>query len=275
MAVHSEGAAMAIAHGSGIPIWYEAEGQGPPLVLLHGMMGRSEVWRLEGYVDGLRNEHRLVLVDARGHGRSARPSDPADYGLHCHVADVLAVLDELGLSSAALCGWSMGAATALRIAACAPERVDAVAAVGAPLEWVGFPDVPAPTEDEEDEDGWASRFEHEGMSWVAADLEREGRPAWARLVARADPLAMAACDRGWGRLEAAPRRLKDLTAPLLFAWGGLELRAGDASLVPAGARLIVLPDEDHVGAFRRADLLLPALRSFLAAVPPATLPFVG
>ena len=275
MAVHSEGAAMAITHGSGIPIWYEEEGEGPPLVLLHGMMGRSEVWRLEGYVDGLRDEHRLILVDARGHGRSARPSDPADYGLHCQVADVLAVLDEVGLSSAALCGWSMGAATALRTAACAPERVDAVAAVGAPLEWVGFPDVPAPTEDEEDEDGWASRFEHEGMSWVAADLEREGRPAWARLVARADPLAMAACDRGWGRLEAAHRRLGDLTVPLLFAWGGLELREGDASRVPAGARLIVLPDEDHVGAFRRADLLLPALRSFLAAVPRATSPLVG
>jgi len=259
---------MAITHGSGVAIWYETEGRGPPLVLLHGMMGRSAVWRLEGYVDGLRDDHQLILVDARGHGRSARPSDPTDYGLHCHAADVLAVLDELGLASAALCGWSMGAATALRIAACAPHRADAVAALGAPLEWVGFPDIPVPAEEEEDEDGWASRFEHEGMSWVATALEREGRPAWARLVERADPLAMAACDRGWARLEAVPRRLGDLTVPLFFAWGGLELRKGEELLVPAGARLVVLPGEDHVGAFRRVDLLLPELRSFLAAAAP-------
>ena len=260
---------MAITHRSGVPIWYETEGEGPPVVLLHGMMGRSDAWRMEGYVDGLRNDHRLVLVDARGHGRSARPADPADYRLHCHAADVLAVLDELGLVSAACCGFSMGAGTALRIAACAPERVDAVAALGAPLWSVGFPDVER-SEDEDDEDGWASRFEHEGMAWVAADLEREGRPAWARLVGRADPLAMAACDRGWYRVEAVPRRLRDLTVPLLVAWGELEMQGGEAGLLPERARLVVVPDEDHVGAFRRSDLLLPELRAFLALARPTS-----
>jgi hypothetical protein len=107
------------------------------------------------------------------------------------------------------------------------------------------------------------------MAWVAADLEREGHPAWARLVERADPLAMAACDRGWSRLEAAPRPLRDLPMPLLFAWGGREMRPGDAALIPPGATLVVVPDEDHVGAFRRADTLLPALRSFFAAALPA------
>lgn len=259
---------MTITRRSGIGIWYETEGQGPPVVLLHGMMGRSEAWRLEGYVDGLRDEHHVILIDARGHGRSERPVDPAEYSLHCHATDVLAVLDELGVASATLCGWSMGAGTSLLVAAEAPQRVDAVIALGAPLEWVGFPDVPAPDEDEDDEDGWASRFEHEGMTWVAADLEREGRPTWARLVERADPLAMAACDRGWSRLAAAPRRLRDLSMPLLFAWGAHELRPGDEALVPDGATLIVVPDEDHVGAFRRSDILLPHLQAFLAAARP-------
>ncbi len=260
---------MAITRGSGVAIWYEAEGEGPPLVLLHGMMGRSDAWRMEGYVDGLRDDHRIVLVDARGHGRSGRPTDPAAYGLHCHAADVLAVLDELGLPSAALCGWSMGAATALRIAACAPGRAVAVAALGAPLEAVGFPDVPSPAEDEDDEDGWASRFEHEGMAWVAADLQCEGRPEWARMVGRADPIAMAACDRGWGRLEATPRGVHDLPMPLLFAWGERELRGGEAALIPGHARLVVVPGEDHLGAFLRSDVLLPELRAFLAAAAPA------
>ena len=233
------------------------------------MMGRSEMWPLEGYVDGLHLAHRVILIDARGHGHSARPTDPADYGLHCHVADVLAVLDELGVESAALCGWSMGAATALRAAACAPERVGAVAALGAPLEWVGFPDVPPPDEDEDDEDGWASRFEREGMGWVASDLEREGRPTWARLIERADPIAMAACDRGWGRLKSVPCRLGDLAGPLLFAWGEREAHPENTPLLPAAARVIVVPDEDHVGVFRRADILLPALLALLATQRPA------
>lgn len=259
---------MPITHRSGVAIWYETEGAGPPLVLLHGMMGRSEIWRMEGYVDGLQGDHRLVLVDARGHGRSERPTDPADYGLHAHVADVVAVMDELGIARAALCGWSMGGATALRMAACAPERVDAAAALGAPLWSVGFPDL-APDEDEDDEDGWASRFDHEGMRWVAADLEREGRPTWARLVERADPVAMAACDRGWYRLEAVPQPLRELSVPLLVSWGELELQGGEQALLPEGARLVVIPGEDHVGAFRRADVLLPELRAFLAAARPA------
>jgi pimeloyl-ACP methyl ester carboxylesterase len=264
---------MPVTRGSGVAIWYATEGQGPPLVLLHGMMARSEIWHMEGYVGGLRDDHRLILVDARGHGRSARPTDPADYGLHCHAADVLAVLDEVGLRSAAICGWSLGAATALRIAACAPERVTAVVALGAPLWSVGFPDVgPSAGEDEDDEDGWSSRFDHEGMAWVVSDLEREGRPTWARLVGRADPVAMAACDRGWYRLEAVPRALRDLGVPLLVAWGELEMQGGEAALLPGGARLVVVPREDHVGAFRRSDLLVPEMRAFLATALPALTP---
>ncbi len=260
---------MAITRRSGVPIWYETVGDGPPVTLLHGMMGRSEIWRLEGYVEGLQDRHQLILIDARGHGRSGRPTDPADYGLHCHVADVRAVLDDLNVASTAMCGWSMGAGTALRFAACAPERISAVAALGAPLEWVGFPDVPPPIEDEDQDEGWAARFEHEGMAWVAADLEREGRPAWARLVERADPIAMAACDRGWCRPEPSPRGLRDLPMPLLFAWGEHEIRPGDTSPVPERARLVIVPGADHVGAFRRTDVLLPELQAFLAAAQPA------
>ena len=57
--------------------------------------------------------------------------------------------------------------------------------------------------------------------------------------------------------------------PLLFAWGAHELRPGDEALVPAAATVIVVPDEDHVGAFRRTDVLLPHLRALLGTVRPA------
>lgn len=132
---------MATTSRSGMSVHYEVEGQGPPVVLLHGMMSTSEIWRLEGYVGALRDEFRLILIDTRGHGRSDRPHEPAAYRYSQHAADVLAVLDDLGISSAVICGFSLGACTALRLAATCPDRVRALVLIGSVPEEVGFADV--------------------------------------------------------------------------------------------------------------------------------------
>jgi pimeloyl-ACP methyl ester carboxylesterase len=220
---------------------------------------------MEGYVAGLRDDYLLVLFDARGHGQSEAPHASAAHRCSLLADDVLAVLDEVGLASAALCGFSMGACTALRVAACYPHRVDAVAAIGAGLKSVGFADVPPWAGD----DPMAQRIDREGMAGVVADLKREGRPEWARLIGQADPRAMVAMLRG--PLEPIPQRLKDLAVPTLFVWGEQEVREGDQSLLPAQARFVVVPGADHVGAVQRSDLLLPEIRSLLAQVRSAPL----
>jgi pimeloyl-ACP methyl ester carboxylesterase len=245
---------------SGLTIHYELEGSGPPVVLLHGGFASSETWRVEGYVAGLADDFQLVLVDARGHGESDKPHEPVAYRYSLQTADCLAVLDEVGLASAAFCGFSMGACTALRLAACHPERVDAVAAIGSVPEEVGFADLPMPGAD----DTWAQRFESEGMAWMVADAEREGRSGWARMHAQADPLAMAAMCRG--QYEPIPQRLKDLAVPSLFVWGEQEVHEGDEALLPAQARFVVVPGADHVGTIQRSDVLIPEVRSLLAEV---------
>jgi len=51
-------------------IHYRIEGEGPTLVLQHGFLQSIEDWYECGYVDAFRSDYRLVLVDARGHGRS-------------------------------------------------------------------------------------------------------------------------------------------------------------------------------------------------------------
>ena len=109
---------------------------------------------------------------------------------------------------------------------------------------------------------------------MVANLEREGRPELARLVAETDPAAMAALLRGMDQVEPTPQRLKDLAVPSLFAWGEQELREGDEALLPAQARFVVVPGADHVGAFQRSDLLIPEIRSLLAQVrsAPVTAP---
>ena len=64
---------MPYADNQGVRIYYEVEGQGPPLVLGHGGSYTLEMWREWGYTDGLRDEHQLILLDFRGHGRSDKP----------------------------------------------------------------------------------------------------------------------------------------------------------------------------------------------------------
>jgi pimeloyl-ACP methyl ester carboxylesterase len=64
-----------------VRIHYEVEGTGSPFVLQHGITDGLESWYEYGFVDALRDDHTLILIDARGHGGSDKPHDPVAYGL--------------------------------------------------------------------------------------------------------------------------------------------------------------------------------------------------
>jgi len=72
---------MPYVDNNGIRIHYQVEGEGPPLVLQHGFTSSMRRWYLHGYVDAMKSAYQLVLVDARGHGQSDKPHDPAAYDL--------------------------------------------------------------------------------------------------------------------------------------------------------------------------------------------------
>jgi pimeloyl-ACP methyl ester carboxylesterase len=107
----------------GARIWYARYGSGPPVILLHGGLGHSGNW---GYqVPALvTSGYRAIVIDSRGHGRSTRDERPFSYELL--ASDVVAVMDTLQLTQAALVGWSDGACTALILAATTPTRVAGV-----------------------------------------------------------------------------------------------------------------------------------------------------
>ena len=91
----------------------EEAGEGVPVVLLHGLTATRR-YVVMGSKNLERNGHRVVMYDARGHGRS----EPADsYGYEALAADLLAVLDDRGIDRAVLAGASMGAHTIARFAA--------------------------------------------------------------------------------------------------------------------------------------------------------------
>jgi pimeloyl-ACP methyl ester carboxylesterase len=104
------------------------DGAGTPVVLLHGLSA-SRRYVVMGSTALQRGGHRVVAYDARGHGASSPAPAPAAYGYDELTADLVAVLDGLGIERAVLAGSSMGAHTILRLALELPERVAALAVI--------------------------------------------------------------------------------------------------------------------------------------------------
>ena len=83
-------------------------------------------WYEAGYVEALRTDYRLILIDARGHGASDKPRDPDAYLLSRRAADVVTVLDALNIGKAFYWGYSMGGWIGFGMAKYAKERVGAL-----------------------------------------------------------------------------------------------------------------------------------------------------
>ncbi|MEY2571445.1 MAG: hypothetical protein QOE63_1795 [Acidimicrobiaceae bacterium] len=101
----------------GIEIAYDDEGTGAPVVLLHGFAADATInWRGPGVIDALvADGRRVISYDARGHGRSGKPHEPAAYENDAMVKDAVALLDHLELGPVDVAGYSMGALVTLRL----------------------------------------------------------------------------------------------------------------------------------------------------------------
>ena len=102
--------------------WMEA-GEGTPVVLLHGYTSCCDAgWFVNGVAKELARDHRVIGIDARGHGRSEKPHDPAKYDGDRMPADVIEVLDHLGVGKAHFHGYSMGGGIVAHLLARHPDR---------------------------------------------------------------------------------------------------------------------------------------------------------
>lgn len=111
----------------GVPIHYTVEGQGEPVILIHGLAAQADVnWRRPGINRLLRKDFQVIAYDGRGHGLSGKPHEPEKYGKEM-VRDVIRLMDHLGIEQAHVAGYSMGGFIALALMLEHPERVRSAA----------------------------------------------------------------------------------------------------------------------------------------------------
>jgi pimeloyl-ACP methyl ester carboxylesterase len=117
-----------IVTDDGVILAGEQAGEGPPIVLTHGLTATRR-YLVMGSSALQRSGFRVIAYDARGHGQSTPASGPGAYGYERLAADLLTVLDATGAQRALLAGASMGAHTAVRFALEHPDRVAALAII--------------------------------------------------------------------------------------------------------------------------------------------------
>src|SRR5262245_4730265 len=119
---------MPTIRGNGLDIGYDVRGAGPPVVLLHGSTSAG-LLDYAAQLPMFSKAFHTYLPDARGHGRTRwDASDGFTYGML--VEDALAFVDELGLETFHLVGFSMGAMTALQLASRQPDRIRTLVVMG-------------------------------------------------------------------------------------------------------------------------------------------------
>ncbi|MBW8728755.1 MAG: alpha/beta fold hydrolase [Inquilinus limosus] len=122
------------AEAGGISYYYEVQGQGEPLLLLHGGLGSIDMFR--PLLPALAAKRQVIAVDLQGHGRTPLGDRPID--LVAMGADMAAVLQQLGVKQADVLGYSMGGGVAFQLAVQHPEMVRRLALVSAGYAQDGF-----------------------------------------------------------------------------------------------------------------------------------------
>lgn len=223
----------------GVEIAFLDQGQGDPIVLVHGFASNKEVnWVVPGWMATLTGAgRRAIALDNRGHGASTKLYEPAAYRSQIMAEDVRALLDHLGLPRADVMGYSMGARITAYLALSHPDRVRSavLGGLGSQLvDGVGLPET------------LAEGLEAPNLAAVTDPTARMFR-SFAEQT-KSDLGALAACLRG-SRQTLSRGEVAGIAVPLLVAVGSKDAVAGSpqelAALIP-GARALTIPNRDHM-----------------------------
>ncbi|MFO1058144.1 MAG: alpha/beta fold hydrolase [Dongiaceae bacterium] len=254
----------------GVELYVHRSGEGPPLLLLHGVGCCGDDWI--GATAHLRGRFRVIRPDTRGHGRSGAPAGP--WRLADFLGDLVGILDRLGVARAHVAGFSMGGLLAQGLAIHHPERVERLAILAATTG-----------RSPEEQAQIAGRLDfirahhpgeyfdtHAAGRWFTPEFRRES-PAVVdyirRVVAANDHQAYVKAYEVLVANDLGPE-LHRIAAPTLVLTGDDDIGAGPkaarfiAGEIP-GARLILLPRLRHQLLLEAPELVGGILREFFTA----------
>jgi len=233
---------------NGIQLYYAEIGQGSPVVLLHGGLANSDYFGHQ--VQALAPRHRVILVDSRGHGRSARDARP--YGYDLMADDVVALLDHLRIAQADIVGWSDGAILGLDLAIRHPTRVGRVFAFAANTVTAGVID------GVENNPTFAAFIARAGQEYARLSPTPDQYQAFVEQISR-----MWASEPNW-----TDAQLRAIRAPVLVVDGDHDeaIRRAHTEYIAAtipGAGLLILPNTSHFAFLQDPALFNFAILHFL------------
>ena len=228
-------------HNGPVEIAYLDEGEGEPIVLVHGFASTKNVnWVYPTWVSELRKGgRRVIALDNRGHGESAKLYEIADYSIPIMAGDITALLDHLDIPRADIMGYSLGGRMAAWLALNRPQRLRSaiLAGIGMAMIEGGGPG-----------ENVARALEAPSLEDVTDPVGRTFR-AFADQT-RSDRKALTACLRGSRDLMSEQEAAR-IAVPVLIAVGTRDEVAGSAhalgDIIP-GSDVLDIPDRDHMRA---------------------------
>src|SRR6195256_1813197 len=259
--------AMPKSNRDGVEIYYEVHGSGPPLLLTHGYSSTSEMWN--GQTAALSKHHKLVLWDMRGHGKSDYPDDASAYSEALTVADMAALLDEVGAASAIVGGVLLGGFMSLAFYRAHSQRVRALLIIDT---GPGFKKDDAREVWNKRAHDTGDRFEREGLA-VLTSASRERSTGSHR---DASGLTRAARGMLTQRDARVIEVLPNIKVPSLVVVGADDtpfLAASDymAAKIPA-AKKVVIPAAGHAANIAQPQAFIDAVLPFLDCLPRSAIP---
>jgi len=228
-------------HNGAVEIAYLDEGEGDPILLVHGFASTMNVnWVYPTWVSELKkNGRRVIALDNRGHGDSAKLYEPAKYEIAIMAGDVAALMDHLEIERADIMGYSMGSRMTAILALQQPQRLRSAILGGI---GIGLIEGGGPGENV------AVALEAPSLDDVTDPVGRTFR-AFAEQT-RSDRRALAACLRGSRRLMTKDEAAA-VEVPVLIAVGTADEIAGSATAlgkIIQGSEILDIPNRDHMRA---------------------------
>lgn len=254
-------------NSNGVKIHYRVEGQGEPVILIHGFAANSSFqWTVPGVTGKLAKDYRVITLDNRGHGTSDKPHDPKMYGKEM-VEDVVRLMDHLKIEKAHIVGYSMGGFMTIKMVATHPERIISAVTGGA-----GY----SSDMDEKFMDELAESLDSgKGIGPLLIRLTPEGEPKPTEqqlqtinklFAAMNDSKALAAVIRGFRGFVVSEEDLKNCKTPMLALIGDKDpLKKGVDAMKgkTPDLQIVEIKGADHMNAFGRPEFI-NSLKEFLA-----------